>query len=150
MRLGYRRSGLSVTHIKRRWKRKRIKGFPSVLPTLRPAKHSFFSITFSLTLCRQLLLQAARSSSLDRIPSASCKVVRRSRARCAYTYFSVAAVALQQFSPVRVQGYPFSSSPSGLIKKWHAAAADELLAWEALIGLLVGCVRGLVRCPRPS
>lgn len=31
--------------------------------------------------CPQLLLQVARSSSLDRIPSASCKVVRRSRAR---------------------------------------------------------------------
>lgn len=34
--------------------------------------------------CPQLLLQVARSSSLDRIPSASCKVVRRSRARCVY------------------------------------------------------------------
>ncbi len=41
--------------------------------------------------CPQLLLQVARSSSLDRIPSASCKVVRRSRARCVnsncYPYF---------------------------------------------------------------
>ena len=35
--------------------------------------------------CPQLLLQVVRSSSLDRIPSASCKVVRRSRARCVYS-----------------------------------------------------------------
>jgi hypothetical protein len=37
--------------------------------------------------CPQLLLQVARSSSLDRIPSASCKVVRRSRARCVYSNY---------------------------------------------------------------
>jgi len=68
---------------------------------------------------RQLLLQVARSSSLDRIPSASCKVVRRSRARWVHR----ARVAVRrdtQRLAQPTQETPFPSSSNGLIKQWHA------------------------------
>jgi hypothetical protein len=82
--------------------------------------------------CPQLLLQVARSSSLDRIPSASCKVVRRSRARCVYSnccpyfmcLFQMAVMHCHTFYSTPLfnehRNIPFSSSSNGLIKQWHA------------------------------
>jgi hypothetical protein len=85
-------------------------------------------------------LQAARSSSLDRIPSASCKVVRRSRARYAFFYHSewlTALVLNTLFAHEGTLRFLFRAHPTALSSSGMRASADELPAWEALTVALV-------------
>jgi len=102
--------------------------FPRSLPLASRADDGYGFFRPDASSFRQLLLQGARSSSLDRIPSASCRVVWWSRVRgyVIYRHFSFIAGGRQRYQrystprSILRRSTPFSSSSSGPIKQWHA------------------------------